>query len=130
MTEILQFLTDRIRTPIGEMVIVADRDGNLRATDWTDYEKRMLRLLRLHYGDGGFQLEPARDPNGLSDAIRRYFAGELHAIDILPVQTGGTPFQRDVWRTLRTIPCGTTMSYAQLAKTMGRPHSSSRCRNG
>ncbi len=38
MTEVLQLLTDRIRTPIGEMLIVADRAGNLRATDWTDHE--------------------------------------------------------------------------------------------
>jgi methylated-DNA-[protein]-cysteine S-methyltransferase len=121
MTEALQFLLDRIHTPIGEMLIVTDRDGNLRATDWAEYEVRMHRLLRLHYGGNGFRLEPPRNPGSLPDAISRYFAGELAAIDGLPVQTGGTPFQREVWRALREISCGTTISYAQLAERIGRP---------
>jgi len=34
--------------------------------------------------------------------------------------TGGTPFQREVWKTLRTIPAGTTMSYGQLASKVRR----------
>jgi methylated-DNA-[protein]-cysteine S-methyltransferase len=121
MSETLQFVVDRIKTPIGELLIVADQDGNLRAIDWTDYEERMSRLLRLHYGKNGFRLEPARNPNGLAQALKNYFAGEIAAIDALPVQTAGTPFQRAVWNALRKIPCGATLSYAQLAKQIGRP---------
>lgn len=121
MSNVLHLLIDRIETPIGEMLIVADHDGNLRAVDWTDHETRMHRLLRLHYGDDGFKLEPTRNPNRLADAIRSYFAGELTAIDTLPVQTAGTPFQRDVWRALREITCGSTLTYAQLAERIGRP---------
>jgi methylated-DNA-[protein]-cysteine S-methyltransferase len=120
MSEPLPLLIDRIDTPIGKMLIVADREGNLRAVDWAEHETRMRHLLRLHYGEHGFRLEPARDPNGLTYAISNYFAGELTAIDILPVQTGGTPFQREVWRALRNIPCGTTVSYAKLAEQIGR----------
>jgi methylated-DNA-[protein]-cysteine S-methyltransferase len=121
MSEILALLIDRIETPIGEMLIVADRAGNLRSVGWADHETGMHRLLRLHYGENGFRLEPARNPNGLAHAIGRYFDGELTAIDVLPVQTGGTPFQREVWCALRKIPCGTTVSYANLAERIGRP---------
>lgn len=121
MTETLPLFIDRPDTPIGEMLIVADREGNLRAVDWADYETRMRRLLRLQYGENGYVLQPARNPNDLTYAISRYFEGELTAIDTLPVQTGGTPFQRDVWRALRNIPCGTTVSYAKLAEQIGRP---------
>jgi methylated-DNA-[protein]-cysteine S-methyltransferase len=121
MSEVLRLLVDRIDTPIGEMLIVADHDGNLRAADWADHEARMQRFLRLHYGEKGFQLESTRNPNGLADAISGYFAGELDAIDKLPVQTGGTSFQREVWRALREIDCGTTVSYAKLAQRIGRP---------
>lgn len=121
MREILQLSLDRIETPLGELLIVADHHGNLRAVDWSDHEPRMRRLLRLHYGENGFELEPARNPNGVTNAIRNYFAGELRAIDLLPVQTAGTPFQREVWRALREIPCGTTVSYAKLAQRIGRP---------
>jgi methylated-DNA-[protein]-cysteine S-methyltransferase len=121
MISVQQLLIDRIDTAIGEMILVADRDGNLRAIDWADYESRMLRLLRRHYGEKGFSLESAKNPGGLSDIIRRYFAGEVSAIDTLPVQTAGTPFQREVWHALRDIPAGTTASYAQLAERIGRP---------
>ena len=121
MSEVLPLLIDRLDTSIGQMLIVADGEGNLRAVDWIDHEARMRRFLRLHYGEDGFTLTPVRNPNGLADAIGSYFAGELTAIDRLPVQTGGTPFQREVWRALREIPCGTTVSYAELAARIGRP---------
>jgi len=121
MTEALVLWTDHLATPIGEMVIVADGAGNLRATDWTDKEERLRRLLRLRYGKAGYALRAVDNPNGLTEAIRRYFAGELEAIEGLPVETGGTPFQRDVWRALRKIPCGSTVSYGQLARSIGRP---------
>ena len=121
MTEVLRLFVDRIDTPIGEMLLVGDAHGNLRATEWTEHEERLRRLLHLHYGDNRFRPEPTRNLNGLADAIGRYFAGELGAIDALPVRTAGTPFQRAVWRALREIPCGTTVSYAQLAERIGRP---------
>jgi hypothetical protein len=76
-----QLLMDRIETPIGEMVIVADHDGNLRATFWTDREAQLHDALRRQYGQNGFTLDPACNPHGLTNAIGRYFAGELTAID-------------------------------------------------
>src|SRR5262249_29523981 len=121
MNTVLTLLIDRIDTPIGEMLILADHNGNLRAADWREYEDRMHRLLQIHYGENGFRLEPTRNPNGLSDTIRSYFAGELQSINGIPVQTAGTPFQQEVWRALRKIQCGTTISYAKLAEQIGRP---------
>jgi methylated-DNA-[protein]-cysteine S-methyltransferase len=121
MHQVLELFIDRLNTPIGEMLIVADYDGNLRAVDWADYEARMHRLLRIHYGRNGFALKPTRNPHGLASALQSYFAGELQSIRSLPVETAGTGFQRDVWHALRKISCGTTISYAELAKRIGRP---------
>jgi methylated-DNA-[protein]-cysteine S-methyltransferase len=121
MAELLKWQSDQLETPIGRLLIIADQDGNLRAADWSDHEKSMLQLLRAQYGQTEFHLEPAYNPNGLTDALGRYFAGDLQAIDALPVQTAGTPFQREVWSALRTIPCGTTISYGTLAQQIGRP---------
>jgi methylated-DNA-[protein]-cysteine S-methyltransferase len=121
MGERLQLSVNRIETPPGELLVVADRDGNLRAVDWSDHELRMHRLLRLHYGQEGYRLEHAGCSNDLADAIRRYFAGELRAIAGLPVKTAGTSVQLDVWAALRGIPCGTTVSYGELAEQIGRP---------
>ena len=122
MHKVLQLLMNRIDTPLGELFIVADQDGNLRSTAWADYETHLRPSLELHYGKNGFTIEPARNSSGLTEAIARYFAGDLAAIDTLPVQTAGTPFQREVWRALREIPCGTTISYATLARRIGRPN--------
>jgi methylated-DNA-[protein]-cysteine S-methyltransferase len=122
MSEPLKLLTDRFDTPIGEMVIVADHEGNLRAIDWTDHPGRLQKLLQRHYGTKGFTLTTTSNPSGLTDMMKRYFAGELALIDTIPVETAGTPFQREVWRALREIPHGSTVSYGKLAKQIGRPN--------
>ena len=112
---------DRTRTPIGELMVVADIDGRLRATHFSDHEQALGRMLERQYGADGFALEPARNPAGLTAAIDAYFGGELGAIDALPVEMVGTPFQRAVWTALREIPVGTTVSYSELARRIGRP---------
>jgi methylated-DNA-[protein]-cysteine S-methyltransferase len=119
MAEAFQFLADRIETPIGDLDIVVDRDGCLRAAEWTDHADRMHRSLRIHYGR--CELKSARNPAGLSAALRAYFGGNVTAIDGLKVATGGTAFQKSVWKALRGIACGETMTYATLAQRVGRP---------
>ena len=122
MVDVLQLLMDRIETPIGELLLFADIDGHLHAASWTEYESSVLRQLRMHYGEHGFRVELARKPHDLADAMGRYFAGDLAAIDRIPVEPAGTAFQRQVWLELSRIPCGTTISYAELAKRIGRPN--------
>ncbi|HEY5209406.1 MAG TPA: bifunctional DNA-binding transcriptional regulator/O6-methylguanine-DNA methyltransferase Ada [Stellaceae bacterium] len=39
----------------------------------------------------------------------------------LPLDVRGTAFQQRVWQTLRDIPAGTTASYAEVAKRVGKP---------
>ena len=41
----------------------------------------------------------------------------------LPLDLGGTAFQRAVWQALREIPAGSTASYAEIAGRLGRPTS-------
>jgi methylated-DNA-[protein]-cysteine S-methyltransferase len=117
----LELLIDRLPTPIGELIIIADREGRLRTIDWTDHEARMKQLLDRHYGKGRYTLKPARDPGGLTTAMRRYFKGDLAVLATLPVATAGTPFQNSVWRALRKIKDGTAISYAELARRIGKP---------
>ena len=110
-----------METPIGELLLATDDAGKVRAIDWSDYESRMLRLLGIHYGKDGFELEPAYNPHGFRDTIGRYFAGDLEAIGEIPVQTAGTVFQRSVWGELRKIPAGAPISYGTLAQQIARP---------
>ncbi len=119
----LRLFTDRARTPIGGLILVADAEGRLCATGWADHEERLARSLDIAYGAGGYTLERRRNPGGLTAAISAYFDGELGRIDGLPVAAAGTPFQRRVWKALRAIPCGRTLSYSELARRIGRPSS-------
>jgi methylated-DNA-[protein]-cysteine S-methyltransferase len=116
-----RLLADRIKTPIGDLDLVADEDGRLHAVEWTEHEDRMHHSLRLQYGKHGYTLKSARNPAGLSAALRAYFNGELAAIDRLKVAAIGTEFQKAVWKALRAVPCGETISYAALAERIGRP---------
>jgi methylated-DNA-[protein]-cysteine S-methyltransferase len=124
MPEILRLFSDRLATPIGTLTLVADSDGNLRVAFFTESEEEIEHQLRRDYGERGYTLEPPLNRPGLTNAVARlarYFAGELDAIDALPVATAGTIFQREVWSALREIPCGTTTSYGRLASRIGRP---------
>jgi methylated-DNA-[protein]-cysteine S-methyltransferase len=122
MPDVLELFIDRLNTPIGELLLVADGAGRLRALDWTDHEDRMLRLLRLHYGKDGYVLIPTNNPHGLRDKMERYFTGDIRAIDDIEVETAGTPFQRSVWKELRKISSGSPISYGKLAKQIDRPN--------
>lgn len=120
----LRFRLDRIDTPVGEMLIVQDDSERLRALDWQEYEERMYKLFDRYYGKGAVELIPGDGSGRVVDALKRYVAGELDAIDTLEVETEGTEFQRQVWRKLRDIPCGQTWSYGKLARNIGKPRAS------
>lgn len=117
-----QFTKDSIPTPAGVMLVVTDADARLRALDWEDYEARMLRLLRLHYGEGQVDLAAGRAPDNVRKPLMAYLAGELDALEQIETATAGTPFQRELWAALRQIPAGETMSYGELAVRLGRPN--------
>ena len=51
--------------------------------------------------------------------LTEYFAGKRKAFD-LPIRLNGTPFQQIVWKGLQQIPYGETLSYAGLARQIGR----------
>jgi methylated-DNA-[protein]-cysteine S-methyltransferase len=110
------FLTDRVETPIGDMILVA-KDGVLLMLEFQDSEDRVAREMRARFGD--VELQEASNPFGLSDIIRDYFAGNLHAIDTLITDGGGTAFEQQVWKELRKIPVGSTVSYGDIAKKLG-----------
>ncbi len=126
MTALLEFFSDSLATPIGQLIYICDSEGvsdqgRLRMVDWSDHEARALRLLGIHYGKNGYTLTKQRDPFGFTTRLAAYFAGNIHAIDDIPTATAGTAFQREVWRALRAIPAAQTISYGQLAERIGRP---------
>ncbi len=109
---------DRIASPIGTILLVVD-DKQLCSLDYADYEPRMMSLLQRRYG--AVQLEQVSDPCGFSSRIRAYLAGDYASLDAIPVSTGGTAFQQQVWLALRSIPPGKTLTYGELAAQLEKP---------
>ena len=117
------FFIDRVDSPIGTILLVHDPEERVRALDFHDFEGRMRRLLRLHYGEdgAGFVIRGRTTPPAIRQALAGYFAGDLTALDDVPIETTGTSFQREVWAALRGIRPGTTLTYGALAQKLGRP---------
>jgi len=112
-------ILDRVPTPVGEVLLVTDAQGAVRALDFADHEARMTRLLARHAP--GSALVEGRAPEAVRRAVEAWFGGDLTSLDGLTVKTGGTAFQRTVWAALRAIPAGQTRSYGQLAAAIGSP---------
>jgi AraC family transcriptional regulator, regulatory protein of adaptative response / methylated-DNA-[protein]-cysteine methyltransferase len=53
--------------------------------------------------------------------VTRFVDKPTEGLD-LPLDLRGTPFQRRVWEALRTIPVGTTVTYSELANSIGAPN--------
>jgi methylated-DNA-[protein]-cysteine S-methyltransferase len=110
---------DRIESPIGPVLIATDEAGALRALDFHNDETGLRRLLKRQYGE--IAIAVGRSATPVRTAFERYFAGDIRALEGVPVRTVGTGFQRKVWAALQTIPAGETRSYGQIAAQIGEP---------
>jgi methylated-DNA-[protein]-cysteine S-methyltransferase len=93
---------------VGELTLVASADG-LREILWAE-------RARPEDADGAGSeiLEEA------SRQLEAYFAGDLERFE-LPLDLVGTDFQVAAWRALADIPYGTTVTYGEQARRLGRP---------
>ena len=62
-----------------------------------------------------------RDSHGVHDALAAYFAGDIDALDAIRVAPEGTVFKQLVWKELRRVRAGDTVSYGELAARVGAP---------
>ena len=110
----------RLATPLGPMLVAATDDAVclLEFTDRPMLETQLKRLAKRLEGT----FVPGLNPVGraLERELAAYFRGELRSFDT-PLLTVGTEFQERVWRELRSIPYGSTRSYAEQASRIGSP---------
>ena len=113
-------LVTRLLTPLGPMIAAAT-DDSLPLLEFADRRmlprqlRRMTDRLRCTVapGETGIHRE-------LGDQLDAYFSGESVGFTI-PLGAAGTPWQETVWRRLEEIPAGTTTTYGELARELGRP---------
>lgn len=100
-----------VDTPVGRLTVAAT-DAGLHAIEFPENRHPQRRA---GWVEGDHPL--LRQARGQLD---EYFAGTRRTFD-LPLSPRGTPFQRQVWLALASIPYGRTESYAQLAARVERP---------
>lgn len=111
---------DVIDSPVGKLAIVADETGTMRQLSFDGEGERWRREFARNFA--GAKLVRRKDGFGHAAALAAYFAGDMDALHRIPVAFGGTPFQNRVWKALRRIPVGRTLSYGALAKKIGAPN--------
>ena len=104
-----------LRTPIGVLRVTASDRG---VTNIDRVAMKSNRVARQSSQRG----TPAaqRQADRAVRELREYFAGKRTRFTV-PVQLEGTPFQERAWATMRKIPYGRTMSYAEQATAMRAP---------
>ncbi len=100
-------------------ILVAESDRGIVAVTLGDDADALVRELqdrfpkaRLIGGDADFEARVAQ----VVGAVERPGTGAA-----LPLDIRGTAFQQRVWRALRQIPAGETVTYAELADKIGDP---------
>src|SRR3546814_12783621 len=96
---------DQYESPIGIILLVTDEERQLRALDFADYESRMSRLLRRHYGTE--ETLPVPAPRSIKDAFDAYLRGEFDALAVTVCQCKGSPLRRQAWARRCELPLGT-----------------------
>ena len=103
--------TTTIETPVGPITLLS--------------EEGAISGLYMH----DQRYAPEQDETWMADRavfgqvieeLEAYFDRELTTFTV-PLRPKGTPFQQEVWRQLRKIPYGETISYGELANRVARP---------
>jgi AraC family transcriptional regulator of adaptative response/methylated-DNA-[protein]-cysteine methyltransferase len=104
--------------PLGRVLVAATNRG-ISAIYLGDQDEPLAAALGKEYP----LAEISRSSEGHSQWVRaivRHLAGAQPQLD-LPTDVAATAFQRRVWEALRAIPVGTTRTYSEVARSLGRP---------
>jgi methylated-DNA-[protein]-cysteine S-methyltransferase len=107
-----------LTTPAGQLSLVVHASGAVAAAGFCPMSDLEARL--------GESTTPRPELGEVSRAMTAYLDGDLTAVDSLDVDQPGTVGQQAVWRALRDINPGMTVTYGELARTLGLSTGASR----
>jgi AraC family transcriptional regulator, regulatory protein of adaptative response / methylated-DNA-[protein]-cysteine methyltransferase len=105
-------------SPLGRLLVGATRRG-VSAVYLGESDARLEAALQKEYPRANIE----RDKSGLGAWVSKildHLRGHEPHLD-LPTDIQATAFQRKVWEALRHIPYGTTKTYSEVARAIGRP---------
>ena len=107
-------LSHVVSSPIGRLLLTGD--GNALTGLWMlDADRHSAGASRL---ESGLTPGPAAFTE-VAAQLEEYFAGDRKEFTV-PLAPSGTPFQLAVWTQLTTIPYGSTVSYGDIARALGK----------
>ncbi|HJT65283.1 MAG TPA: bifunctional DNA-binding transcriptional regulator/O6-methylguanine-DNA methyltransferase Ada [Pyrinomonadaceae bacterium] len=105
-------------SPLGRLLVAVTERG-VCAVRMGDSDAELEKDLREEFPSATI----GRDDASLQETVKKvlhYLTDNGPHLD-LPLDIRATAFQRQVWEKLRTIPYGETVSYADVAKALGKP---------
>lgn len=113
------FVWSSFSSQIGVVYIASTEKGVCKISIPAQGKKEFLAWLEKH-ADGGSMVESKRKHKQVVEQLNRYFNRKLVKFNVR-LDPIGTAFQRNVWRELRRIRYGTTISYKDLSSRVGNP---------
>lgn len=108
-----------IDSPLDRLLVARTRYGVCYIGIW-DNDEELENALRKEYPAAEFVREDSSlDP--WTKQILEYIIGRTKQLENIPIDISGTGFQLDVWKALKQIPRGSTSTYQEIAKAIGRP---------
>lgn len=101
------------------LVLAATGENGLCAILFGDELGQLVRDLRDRFPHARLT-EGGEEANRMFAQVVRFIERPAQGLD-LPLDARGSPFQQRVWKTLREVPAGITVSYGQIAKRIGQP---------
>lgn len=108
-------VSTNLRTPIGELTLIADEDI-LVASGFYGVENLKNRIFDQ---DKNQKIKYSKSIPIISELVEAYFEGDLNSINAIKVRQSGAKFSQEVWKALRKIPSGKTLTYTELAARAG-----------
>jgi len=108
-----------LNTTLGKVLVAATERG-VSAVYLGESERSLVEALKKEYPRAEL-FRAAGEERWLQEIVRRV-EGAPPSMD-LPLDVQATVFQRRVWQELQKIPRGTTRTYTQVARALGKPRS-------
>lgn len=102
------------QSPLGKILIVSDEQNLIGL--WIDGQKYYLNGLKQEL----IQNDETKVLKRTKEWLNRYFKGERPNINELPLAPIGSEFRQNVWKILREIPYGETITYGEIAKKIAK----------
>jgi methylated-DNA-[protein]-cysteine S-methyltransferase len=106
-------------TPAGPFTAVVDEDGAVLASGWTGDPGELVTVI--HRSLRPAEVRVVADLGAVSRAVRDYHAGDLAAVEDVPVRQLSGEFLVHAWDVLRTVRPGEPVTYTEYAALAGRP---------